>query len=101
MRGGVQNRISPEPLKSYYPVVQWDTVKLMLILWCIIGFQGKSIDFTNFFAQAYFKSVGGKCGVVIRLKKSLYDQAEATRLWCEKLRNGLLDLFLVVSKVDP
>ena len=66
----------------------------MLILQCIIGLQSQSIDFTNSFAQAdilsgdpvfielprYFKSDGGQCDVVIRLKKSLYGQSEAARL---------------------
>ena len=37
----------------------------------------------------------------LRLEKSLYDQAEAARLWYEKFRNGLLDRGFVVSKVDP
>ena len=31
VRGNVQNRLSPEPLNSSSPVVQWDTVRLMLI----------------------------------------------------------------------
>ena len=34
---GVQNRLSPEPLNSYSPVVQWSTVILMLILQYILG----------------------------------------------------------------
>ena len=36
-----------------------------------------------------------------KLKKSLYGQAEAARLWYEKLRNGLLERGYVMSKVDP
>ena len=32
VRGDIQKRLSPKPLNSYYPVVQWETVKLMLIL---------------------------------------------------------------------
>ena len=76
----------------------------MLILQCILGLQSQIIDFTNAFAQAdipigepvsielprYFKSNGLQGEVVIRLNKSLYGQAEAARLWYEKLRNGLL-----------
>ena len=76
----------------------------MLILQCILGLQSQSIDFTNAFAQAYipsgepvfielpryFKSDGGQYDVVLKLKKSLYGQAKAARLWYEKLRNGLL-----------
>ena len=77
----------------------------MLILQCIIGLQSKSIDFKNSFAHTDipsgepsfielprdFKIYGGKFGVVIRLKKSLYVQAKAARLWYEKFRNSLLD----------
>ena len=114
VRGGVQKRLSPEPLNSYYTVVQWSTVRLMLILQCIMGLQSQSIDFTNDFSQAYipsgepvlieipryFKSDGGQCDVVLRLKKSLYNQAEAACLWYEKLRDGLLDRNFVMSKVD-
>ena len=96
-------------------MVQWATVRLMLILQCILGFQSQSIDFTNAFTQEdipsgepvfielprYFKSDGGQHYVVIKLKKSLYGQAEAARLWYEKLRNGLLERGFVISKVDP
>ena len=49
----------------------------------------------------YFKRDGGQGDVVLRLKKSLYGQAEAARLWYEKLRNGLLERGFVMSKVDP
>ena len=94
MRRDIQKILSPKPLKSYYPVAQWSKVRLILILQCIIGFQSQSIYFTNAFAQAdilsgdpvfielprYFKSDGGQCDVVIRLKKSLYGQSEAARL---------------------
>ena len=79
-------RLSPKPLNSYSPVVQWATVRLMLILQCILGLQIQSIDFTNAFAQADipsgepvfiglprdFKSDGGQDDVVIRLKNILY-----------------------------
>ena len=81
MRRGVQKILSPKPLDSYYPVVQWPTVRLMLILQCIIGLQCQSIDFTNAFAQADipsgepifielprdFKSDGEQGYIVLRL----------------------------------
>ena len=87
----------------------------MLIFQCILGLQSQIIDFTNAFSQAditsgdtvfiellgYFNSGGGKCEIVLRLKKSVYGQAEAARLWYEKFRNGLLDRDFVVSKVEP
>ena len=100
VRGDIQKIMPPKPLKLYYPVVQWATVKLMLILQCIIGLQSQSIEFTNAFAQADipsgepvfielprdFKSDGEQGDVVLRLKKSLYGQAKVACLWYEKLR---------------
>ena len=47
-----------------------------------------------------FKSYGGQHDVFLKLKKSLYGQAEAARIWYEKMRNGLLDRSFVMSKVD-
>ena len=47
VRGDIQKRLSTKPLNSYYPVVQWATVRLMLILQCILGLQSQSIDFKN------------------------------------------------------
>ena len=99
VRRDIQKILSPKPLNSYYPVVQWATVRLILILQCIIGLQSQSIYFTNAFAQADipsgepvfielprdFKSDGGQNDVVLKLKKSLYGQAKAARLWYEKL----------------
>ena len=86
----------------------------MLILQCILGLQSQIIDFTNAFAQADipsgdpvfieiprdFKSDGGQHDVVLKLNKSLYGQAEAARLFYEKLINGLLERGFLMSKVD-
>ena len=52
VRGDIKNMLSPKPLNLYYPVVQWATVRLMLILQCILSLQSQSIDFTNTFDQA-------------------------------------------------
>ena len=52
-RGYVHKRLSYEPLNSYSTVVQWATVRLMLISQCIIGFYSQSIDFANAFTQVY------------------------------------------------
>ena len=56
--GDIQKRLSPEPLTSYSPVVQWATVRLTLILKCILGLQSQSIDFKNSFAKADIPSGG-------------------------------------------
>ena len=87
----------------------------MLIFQRIIGFQSQIIDLINTFSQEdipsgepgfielprYFKSDGGQGGVVLRLNKSLYGQAEASHLWYEKLWNYFLERGFVMSKVDP
>ena len=99
VRGDIQKRLSPKPLNSYSPVVQWATVRLMSILQYILGLQSQSIDFTNAFAQADIPSGGPvfvelprdlnidreQHDLVIKLKKSLYGQTKAARLWYEKL----------------
>ena len=51
VRGDDQKRLPPKPLNYYSPVVQWATVRLMLIFQCIIGLQSQIIDFINSFAQ--------------------------------------------------
>ena len=95
VRGDIQKQLSPKPLKSYSAVVQWETVRLMLILQCVLGLQSQSIDFTNALSQADisigepvfieiprdFKSDGGQHDVVLKSKKSLFVQAEAARVW--------------------
>ena len=114
VRGDFQKILSPKPPNLYYPVVQWATVRLLFILQCIIGFHSQIIDFTNSFAQAEiqnrypvfielprdFKSDGGPGGVVLRLRKSIYGQAEDSRLWYENLRYGFLDLGFLMGEVD-
>ena len=97
--GDIQNILSPKPLNSYSPVVQWATVRLVLILQCVLCLQSQNVDFANAFVRSDipsgepvfielprdFKSDGGQNDVVLKLKKSLYGQAEAARLWYEKL----------------
>ena len=115
VRGDIHKRMYPKPLNSYSPVVQWAKVTLMLIFQCIIVFKSQIIDFTNAFTQAdvpsgdpvfietpsYFRSDVEQGDVVLRLKKSIYGQAEAARLWYGNLLTGLLERGFVISKVDP
>ena len=86
----------------------------MLILQCILGLKSQNIDITNYFYHEDitsgepvfieltrdFKSDREQHDVIFKLKKSLYGQAEAARLWYEKFRNGLLERSFVMSKVD-
>ena len=86
----------------------------MLIFQCILGLQIQSIDFKNASAQAdipsgepvfielinYFKSDGRQHDVLLKLKKIIFGQAEAARLWYKFFRNGLLECSFVMGKVD-
>ena len=115
MIGCVQKILPLEPLNSYSPVVQWAKLGLMLILRFIIGLQSQIIDFKNAFSwedipsggvvfvdiPRYFKSDVGQCGIVSRLKKSIYGQYEAACLWYENFINRLLYFSFMVIKVDP
>ena len=90
-------------------------MRLVLIFQCIIGLHSQSIDYKNALAQAditggepvfvelsrYFKSDGGQCDVVIRLKKIIYGEAKDAGLSYKLLRNSLLDCGFVLIKVDP
>ena len=49
----------------------------------------------------YLNSDGGQHDVVLKLKKSLYGQAEAACLWYEKLRNDFLERGFLMRKVYP
>ena len=107
--------MSPKPQNSYSLVVQWATVRLVLILQCLIVLKSQSIDFTIDLAQEDilsgetvfiklsrdFNIDGGKGDVALKLNKILYGQSEAARLWYENLRSSLLESGFVMSKVDP
>ena len=94
VRRNIQKTMSPKTLNSYSPVVQWDTVRLVLIFQCILGLLSQSIDFKNNFDKAdcpsgepvfieltrNLKIDIGKDDVVLKLKKILNGQAKAARL---------------------
>ena len=95
MRGDVQKIMSSEPLNLYSPVVNWSTVRFLLIIQWVIGLNSHIIYFTNAFSQAdipsggpvcielhrYFKIDGVQFDVVIGLNKSLLYQSKAAFLW--------------------
>ena len=66
-------RLSHEHLNLYYPLVQWDTVILMLIFQCVIIFHSQSIDFANAFAQADISCVKSVFIQLHRDLKEMYD----------------------------
>ena len=117
VRGDLEKKINGkrgESVDTYSPVVQWSTVRLMLVLTIILGMVTRAVDFSNAFAQAdmppdmqvYLEmpenfAPNDGSDSVLRLKKSLYGQLVAPRLWYEKLSTGLIDRGFVMSDVDP
>ena len=114
VRGDVETRMNKGNMDTYSPVIQWSSVRLMLIFTILFGLRTKSIDFSNAFAQANMPSdtniylempenfvTSDNSDNVLRLKKSLYGSTIAPRLWYEKLKKGLLVRRFAVSDVDP
>ena len=112
----MQKQRSEEEIDTFAPVVQWSTVRLMLILTQCLNLETLSIDFSNAFAQAdmpedktvylhlpcrFMPAEGFGKEMVLRLKKSLCGQAEAPRLWYEKLKVGLKDRGFKTLQIDP
>ena len=114
VRGDVETRMNKGNMDTYSPVIQWSSVRLMLIFTILFGLHTQSIDFSNAFAQANmpadtniylempenFASTD-KSDCVLKLKKSLYGSTIAPRLWYEKLKKGLIARNFGVSTVDP
>ena len=113
VRGDVQKRKAETPLNTYAPVAMWSTIRLVLIVSCLLNLTTLPVDFSNAFTQAdilasqtvYIEPPQGVTSengddIVLKLNKSLYGQAESPRLWYEKLKKVLEDRGFVMSKVD-
>ena len=108
--GGMQ-RWGVDYWETYAPVVNWISVRLLLILSVIHSLETKSIDFVLAFPQAtlerdvfmelpYGFEYGEKGKHVLKLKKNLYGLADASYNWFNKLTEGLESEGFVRSEVD-
>ena len=98
--------------ESFAPVVQWSTVRLILILVLKFGLETRQVDFNNAFAQADckeevyvecpkgFESSEGN-DVVMKLNKSLYGLRQAPKTFYDHMVAGLVAQGFRVSKHDP
>ena len=100
---------------TYAPVVNWMSVRLMLIFSEIHKLHTRSIDFTLAFPQADVKvdiymdlplgcnpSDGSdKNKYVLKLVKNLYGLKDAGKTWFEHLKQGLESLGFTSSSIDP
>ena len=111
VRGDLQSKF--EEFESYSPVVQWSTVRLMLILSIVHGLETRQVDYVNAFAQAdldrdvfieipdgYEHTNDVDC--VLKLNKSLYGMTDAPLMFFELLKKNLLDAeFEQLEHIDP
>ena len=98
--------------ETYAPVVQWSTVRALLIMSLVLGLETVQIDFSNAFCQADIeeeiyvempKDFGDSKGrdMVLKLKKSLYGTKQAPRTWFLKLKQCLEMRGFHQSELDP
>ena len=111
VRGDLQSKY--EEFESYSPVVQWSTVRLMLILSIVHGLETRQVDYVNAFAQAdldkdVFIEVpqgykhDNAIDCVLKLNKSLYGMSDAPLMFFELLKKNLIDVgFKQLKHIDP
>ena len=108
--GGMQ-RWGVDYWETYAPVVNWISVRLLLVLSIIHKLDTKSIDFVLAFPQAsldrdvfmempYGFEFGTRGQYVLKLKKNLYGLSDASYNWFNKLKEGLESEGYVRSEVD-
>jgi hypothetical protein len=111
VRGDIQKRTMD--VESYSPVVQWSSVRLMLILSIVHGLQTRQVDYVNAFVQAdldkdvYVEPPQGFShlfpeGSFLKLNKSLYGMTDAPLIFFELLKSNLQKVgFKQFQHIDP
>ena len=97
--------------ETYSPVVNWMSVRMMLIFAELNRLHTRSIDFTLVFPQAEIKTdiymeIPDGCGIgdsdyVLKLLRNVYGLKDAGATWYEHLCKGLRELGFRPSDVDP
>jgi len=99
--------------ETFSPVVSWITVRLFLLLSILHSWQTVQVDFVQAYLQAPIErdlymnlpkgitlSEGDAKQKVLRLKKNLYGQKQAGRVWYNHLKQGLTKIGFVQSSCD-
>lgn len=98
--------------ETYSPVVGWSTIRLYLILMLKNKWVSKQVDFVLAFPQADiecdlymeipqgFKFEGSRKSHCLKLKKNIYGQKQAGRVWNQYLHDGLIARGFIQSTVD-
>ena len=94
---------------TYAPVVQWATVRLLLMVSLMLNLATQQVDYTAAFLHApledevYCEMPRGyrEPGKVLKLKRSLYGLRQSPRNFFEHLKGKLLSLGFEQSMADP
>jgi Reverse transcriptase (RNA-dependent DNA polymerase) len=115
-RYSVRGDLQEGTFDTFAPVVQWSTVRMLIMIALRYGYKTKCIDFSNAFVQAklstpvwihlprgnyqdiFGEDTEGKC---LELKKSLYGLSVAPKLWYLHLREQLEAKGFKPSAIDP
>jgi hypothetical protein len=119
VRGDMQ-KDGIDVFETFAPVVSWTTVRLLLILSVILDLKTAQVDYTSAFCQAPMKTdvyvalpngwrTLNRMGLpdmfkedhVLKLKRSLYGQKDAPRIFFEFLKENLLKCGYRQSDHDP
>ena len=99
---------------TYAPVVTWQTVRFFLILSLLMGWRSRQLDFVMAYPQApaemplYLRLPQGykRKGMtrkthVLKLKRNVYGQKQAGRVWNQYMDQGMKSIGFTPSKFDP
>ena len=99
---------------TYAPVVTWQTVRFFLILSILMGWRSRQLDFVMAYPQApaemplYLRLPQGykRKGMtrkthVLKLKRNVYCQKQAGRVWNQYMDQGMKSIGFTPSKFDP
>ena len=97
--------------ETYAPVVQWTTVRLLLILKILLKLKSKQGDVTAAFLHGKLEEGENifvemptgfkKPGKVLKLKKTLYGLRQSPRSFWKYLTKAMEACGMTVSKLDP
>ena len=95
--------------ETYAPVVQWGTVRMLLIIAIATGMVSKQVDYTNAFVHAPMENtvyvelppLYGKQNKIWRLKKSLYGLRQSPLNFFQHLKRNLEHRKWRASAIDP
>ena len=99
---------------TYAPVVTWQTVQFFLILSILLGWSSRQLDFVMAYPQApaemplYLRLPQGykRKGMtrkmhVLKLRRNVYGQKQAGRVWNQYMDQGMKSIGFTPSKFDP